>query len=143
MAILRNPTGAGSTQSIVALVQGRLSTSQTPERSGVVDRDTGNHPGRGDEPSCEHSRPLVPDVTSPRHYSGMLAIGGSTASIPCVTGQPCAACGDQTEVQGFPGLSSVVNYYLCKKCGHIWAVYKTDPAIIDHFWPVQKPNVNM
>jgi hypothetical protein len=31
VTILRNPTGAGSTQSIVALVQGRLSTSQTPK----------------------------------------------------------------------------------------------------------------
>jgi hypothetical protein len=33
-----------------------------------------------------------------------------------------------------------VDYYMCKKCGHIWAVHKNDPAIIDHFrWPSKKP----
>jgi hypothetical protein len=36
VAILINPTGAGSTHSIVFAVHGRFSTSQTPERSDVV-----------------------------------------------------------------------------------------------------------
>jgi hypothetical protein len=31
-------------------------------------------------------------------------------------------------------LSSVVDYYLCKRCGPIRAVRKSDPTIIHHFW---------
>ena len=68
----------------------------------------------------------------------MSGIGSGTAPISRMTGQLCAACGDHTEVQGYPAISSVVDYYLCKKCGHIWAVYKTDPTIIDHFKPLPK-----
>jgi hypothetical protein len=82
-------------------------------------------------------------VTSPRQYSEMLAIGSSSATIPCMTAQPCAVCGNQTEVQAFAGLSAVVDYYLCKRCGHVWAVHKNDPTIIDHFRPLKKPNVNV
>jgi len=32
----------------------------------------------------------------------------------------------------------MVDYYLCKRCGHIWAVHKNDPTIIDHFKPLPK-----
>ena len=33
----------------------------------------------------------------------------------------CPACGFVTTVVAFSRLSAIVNYYLCKKCGHIWA----------------------
>jgi len=50
----------------------------------------------------------------------------------------CPACGFVTTVVTFSRLSAIVNYYLCKKCGHIWAVHKTDPTVIDHFMPLRK-----
>jgi len=50
----------------------------------------------------------------------------------------CPACGVVTSVAGFRRFSAVVDYYLCKRCGHIWAVHKNDPTIIDHFKPLPK-----
>ena len=49
---------------------------------------------------------------------------------------PCPACGFVTSVAAFRLVSAVVNYYLCKKCGHIWAVHQNDPTLIDHFTPL-------
>jgi len=43
-----------------------------------------------------------------------------------------------TTVVAFSRLSAIVNYYLCKKCGHIWAVHKTDPTVLDHLRPLRK-----
>jgi len=51
---------------------------------------------------------------------------------------PCPACGAVSDVVAFHRLSLVVDYYLCKRCGHIWSVRKNDPRIIDHFTPLQK-----
>ena len=50
----------------------------------------------------------------------------------------CPACGVETSVVGFPRLSVVVDYYLCKRCGHIWSVRKNDPTSIDHFKSLPK-----
>jgi hypothetical protein len=38
-------------------------------------------------------------------------------------------------VVAFPRLSAVVDYYLCKACGFIWAVHKEDPTVIDDLRP--------
>jgi hypothetical protein len=73
----------------------------------------------------------------------MFEIGNSTALIPCMTGHQCVECSDPTEVYGFGRLSAVVDYYLCKRCGHVWAVHKNDPTIIDHFKPVKRTNLNV
>ena len=51
---------------------------------------------------------------------------------------PCPACDLAGSVERFLELSAVVDYYLCKRCGHIWAVRKNDPTIIDHFMPVPR-----
>jgi len=57
-----------------------------------------------------------------------------------VLSKSCTACDCLTEVLAFARVSSVVDYYLCKGCGHIWSVRKNDPPIIDHFMrPPQKP----
>lgn len=50
----------------------------------------------------------------------------------------CLACGFAERVERFPRLSAVVNYYLCKRCGHIWAIRKNDPKMVDHFRPLPK-----
>jgi len=50
----------------------------------------------------------------------------------------CPECYFVESVQCFLRLSAVVNYYLCKRCGHIWSVRKNDPRIIDHFRPMPK-----
>ena len=49
----------------------------------------------------------------------------------------CPACGYMTNVVAFPRLSAVLTYYLCKTCGHIWAVHKNNPTIIRHFTPLR------
>jgi len=43
-----------------------------------------------------------------------------------------------SDVVAFRRLSVVVDYYLCQRCGHIWAVHENDPTIIDHFAPLPK-----
>jgi len=52
--------------------------------------------------------------------------------------QRCVACANSTNVERFDRLSSVVEYFRCKACRHVWAIYKHDPSIIDHFGPVNK-----
>lgn len=58
--------------------------------------------------------------------------------VLCMFRQRCVACANSTNVQRFDRLSSVVDYFRCKGCGHVWAIYKHDPSMIDHFGPVNK-----
>jgi len=51
---------------------------------------------------------------------------------------PCCACRAVSDVVAFRRLSLVVDYYLCQRCGHIGAVHKNDPTVIDHFTPLRK-----
>ena len=53
----------------------------------------------------------------------------------------CPACDFIGSVEQFPRMSAVVNYYLCRRCGHVWATRKNDPSIIDHFRPMAKARV--
>ena len=48
----------------------------------------------------------------------------------------CPVCGRETPA--LPGLSvdSIVFYFRCDGCRHIWTVNKVDPAKIDHVTPL-------
>ncbi len=70
-----------------------------------------------------------------RGYHWKLAIGSRTLSTAISI---CPACGFAESVERFPRLSAVVSYYLCKRCGLIWAVRKDDPTVIQHFTPLRK-----
>ena len=75
------------------------------------------------------TRPAVDTQRATKAYRNLAL----KESVP-----PCPACGAVSDVVAFRRLSVVVDYYLCHECGHVWAVHKNDPTIIDHFTPLAK-----
>jgi hypothetical protein len=75
------------------------------------------------------TRPAVDTQSAAKAYRNLAL----KKSVP-----PCSACGAVSDVVAFRRLSVVVDYYLCHECGHVWAVLKSDPTVIDHITPLPK-----
>jgi len=53
--------------------------------------------------------------------------------------RPCPVCGQQTPKYVHAGLTdeyTVVTYYHCPGCAHVWSVDKREPAKVTHVTPL-------